>query len=98
MKNPDMQQFGLRVERELFQKFRYVADYEGRSANRDLVQYIKRKVRKFEQENGPIILPENDPIDPETAGSPPLPCRFSPFWGDFVKKYRFPCKFPKERL
>ena len=61
MKNPDMQQFGLRVERELFQKFRYVADYEGRSANRDLVQYIKRKVRKFEQENDPIILPENDP-------------------------------------
>ena len=61
MKNADMQQFGLRVERELFQKFRYVADYEGRSANRDLVQYIKRKVRKFEQENGPIILPENDP-------------------------------------
>ncbi|MGI5855006.1 MAG: Arc family DNA-binding protein [Candidatus Merdivicinus sp.] len=60
MKNSDMQQFTLRIDRELFQKFRYVADYEGRSANRDLEQYIKRKVHKFEQDHGPILLTEND--------------------------------------
>ena len=29
--------YTLRVNRTLFQKFRYVADYEGRSANRDLM-------------------------------------------------------------
>lgn len=28
--------YTLRVNRTLFQKFRYVADYEGRSANREL--------------------------------------------------------------
>ena len=60
VKSSDMQQFTLRIDRELFQKFRYVADYEGRSANRDLEQYIKRKVHKFEQDHGLISLDEND--------------------------------------
>ena len=32
--------YTLRVNRTLFQKFRYVADYEGRSANREIEQYI----------------------------------------------------------
>jgi len=46
--------FTLRIDGELFSKFRYVADYEGRSANRELEYYIKRRVARFEQEHGAI--------------------------------------------
>ena len=42
--------YTLRVNRTLFQKFRYVADYEGRSANRE----IEQRVNSFEEEHGEI--------------------------------------------
>ncbi len=54
MSERDLVRYTLRMDRELFQKFRYVADYDGRSANRDIEMYIKRRVRDFEQKNGPI--------------------------------------------
>ena len=44
----------LRVNRTLFQKFRYIADYEGRSANREIEQYIKQRVKVFEEKHGEI--------------------------------------------
>jgi hypothetical protein len=46
--------YTLRIDRLLFEKFRYIADYEGRSANREIEQFIKRRVKKFEEEHGPI--------------------------------------------
>jgi len=46
--------YTLRVDRELFRKFRYVADYDGRSANRDIEQYMKQRVREFEEKHGEI--------------------------------------------
>lgn len=48
--------YSLRVNRVLFKKFRYIAEAEGRSANKEIVQFIKRCVREFEEENGEIIL------------------------------------------
>ncbi len=44
----------LRVDRNLFRKFRYVAEYEGRSANKEIVQMVKARVKKFEERNGEI--------------------------------------------
>ena len=35
--------YTLRIDRLLFRKFRYVAEWEGRSANREIEQYIKKK-------------------------------------------------------
>ena len=52
--------YTLRIDRTLFRKFRYVAEYEGRSANKEIEQYIKKCVAKFEQQHGPI---EADPAD-----------------------------------
>lgn len=52
--NDDLIRYTLRVDRELFRKFRYIAEYEGRSANKEIVQYIKRRIAKFESENGTI--------------------------------------------
>ena len=46
--------YTLRVDRLLFQKFRYVAESEGRSANKEIEQYIKRCVAEFENEHGKI--------------------------------------------
>ena len=48
--------YTLRVDRVLFQKFRYIAESEGRSANKEIEQYLKRCVAQYEKENGKIPL------------------------------------------
>lgn len=50
--------YTLRVDRLLFQKFRYIAESEGRSANKEIEQYLKKRVAEFERENGEI------PVEP----------------------------------
>ena len=46
--------YTLRMDRKLFEKFRYIADYEGRSANREIERFIKIRVKNFEDEHGAI--------------------------------------------
>lgn len=46
--------YTLRVDRLLFKKFRYIADSEGRSANKEIEQYLKKIVSDFESEHGEI--------------------------------------------
>ena len=46
--------YTLRVDRVLFQKFRYVAESEGRSANKEIEQFIKKCVVQYEEKNGKI--------------------------------------------
>ena len=46
--------YTLRVDRMLFQKFRYIAESEGRSANKEIEQFLKKRVADFERENGTI--------------------------------------------
>jgi len=46
--------YTLRVDRQIFKKFRYIAEYEGRSANKEIEQYLKRRVAEFEKEHGKI--------------------------------------------
>lgn len=41
--------YTLRVDRLYFQKFRYVAESEGRSANKEMEQFIKKRVNEFEK-------------------------------------------------
>lgn len=48
--------YTLRVNRELFRKFRYIAEFEGRSANKEIEQFMKRCVRDFEEQHGEINL------------------------------------------
>ena len=45
----NMMRYTLRMDRELFRKFRYIADYYGRSANREIEQYVKRRVAEYEE-------------------------------------------------
>ena len=48
--------YTLRVDRLLFQKFRYIAESESRSANKEIEQYLKKRVAEYEQENGKIEI------------------------------------------
>ncbi len=55
----NMLRYTLRIDRDLFHKFRYIADYEGRSANREIEQYIKRRVDDYEKEKGAIDVSDD---------------------------------------
>lgn len=46
--------YTLRVDRVLFKKFRYIAEAEGRSANKEIEQYLKKTVAEYEKANGKI--------------------------------------------
>ena len=48
--------YTLRVDRVLFQKFRYIAASEGRSANKEIEQYLKNRVREYEKKCGNIEI------------------------------------------
>ena len=52
--------YTLRVDRLLFQKFRYIAESEGRSANKEIEQYLKRRVAEYERNNGIIPVTTTD--------------------------------------
>ena len=50
--------YTLRVDRRLFQKFRYIAEAQGRSANKQIEQFIKRCVAEYERVHGEIQVDE----------------------------------------
>lgn len=52
--------YTLRVDRLLFQKFRYVAASEGRSANKEIEQFLKKHVAEYEKKYGKIDVSLND--------------------------------------
>ncbi len=46
--------FTLRIDHKLLDKFGYIAEYEGRTKNKELEQMIKKRIAKFEKEHGEI--------------------------------------------
>jgi hypothetical protein len=44
----------MRINKELLDKLHYVAEYEGRTVNKELEQLIKKRIEVFEQEHGKI--------------------------------------------
>lgn len=52
--------YTMRIDKKLYLKFRYIADYSGRSVNREIEQMLKRRVEKFEKEHGEIVLDEKE--------------------------------------
>lgn len=53
-----MPQFTVRIDSKMLKKFRYVAEYNARSANREAEVLFKRHIEEFEKEHGEIT--END--------------------------------------
>lgn len=48
--------FTLRTDSDLLKKFRFVADYNARSANRELEVLMKKHVEEFEKKHGEITF------------------------------------------
>ncbi|MBO5253581.1 MAG: hypothetical protein J6C51_06540 [Clostridia bacterium] len=48
--------FTLRVDPVLLAKFKYVAEYNARSANRELEMLMRNRVKQFETQKGKIEL------------------------------------------
>lgn len=44
----------IRIEESMLNKLHVVADYEGRSANSEILILIRNEIEKFEQEHGKI--------------------------------------------
>ena len=49
---------GLRIDAELHYKLPYLARYEGRSANGEVLYLIRKAIAEFEKQNGSIVIPE----------------------------------------
>jgi len=58
----NMPQFTVRIDPLLLKKFRYVAEYNARSANRELETLIRQHVERFEKEHGQITIEDLTPI------------------------------------
>ena len=56
MRNKSNKHLGIEVDPELHGKLHYIARYEGRSANGQILYLIRQCIREFEQENGMILL------------------------------------------
>lgn len=52
----NLPQFTVRIDSELLKKFRYVAEYNARSANREAEVLIRNHVETFEKQHGKIIF------------------------------------------
>lgn len=45
---------GIRIDNELHHKLHYIARYEGRSANGQILYLIRKNIKDFEAEHGEI--------------------------------------------
>lgn len=52
----EMLRYTLRINPYIMAKFAYVAEYNGRTKNREIEQLIKRSVEDFEKQHGEIIV------------------------------------------
>lgn len=44
----------IRIEEEMLEKIAYIADYEGRSVNSQVLVLVRQSIKAFEEANGPI--------------------------------------------
>ena len=49
----------IRMDAELHDKFKSIAEFEGRSMSRQILYLIQKCVRDFEKEHGPIAVEED---------------------------------------
>lgn len=54
MDNQDKVRFTMRIPHELLDKLGYIAEYNGRTKNKELEQMVKARISSFEQKFGEI--------------------------------------------
>ena len=50
----NLPRYTMRIEKPLLDRLQYISKYEGRTANKQLEQLVKRCVKEFEAEHGEI--------------------------------------------
>ena len=50
----NLPRYTLRIERSDLEKLAFIAEYNGRSKNREIEWLIRRHIREFEQKHGKI--------------------------------------------
>ena len=48
---------GIHIDPVLHYKLKYLADYEGRSLNREILYLARKEIEAFEREHGEIAVP-----------------------------------------
>lgn len=52
----ELPRYTLRIPQEYLEKIRYIAEENGRSANREIELLVKRRIAEYEKENGAIQI------------------------------------------
>ena len=61
----DLPQFTIRINKRTLFKIRHIADYNERSANKEITLLIRRHIAAHEAEHGVINVPAELPADDE---------------------------------
>ena len=54
MRNKENKHLGIEIDPLLHRKIKYIAEYEGRSINGQILYLVRKCIEKFERENGEI--------------------------------------------
>ena len=52
----NLPRYTLRISQTLLDKLGYIAEYEGRTKNKEIEQLIKKRISEFEETHGRIVL------------------------------------------
>lgn len=56
----NLPRYTLRIPQILLDKLAYIADYEGRTKNKEIEQLIKKRIAEFEAHHGTIAIDESE--------------------------------------
>ena len=59
MRNKGNKHIGIEIDPALHYKLHYISDYEGRSANGQILYLLRKCIREFEAAEGEIAVPED---------------------------------------
>jgi len=62
MRNKNNKHLGIEVDPELHYKLHYIAKYEGRSGNGQIIYLIRQCIREFEEKQGEILYEKEGKI------------------------------------
>lgn len=58
MRDKNNKHLGLEIPPEVHYKLHYIAKYEGRSANGQVMYLLQKCIREFEKAEGVIVIPD----------------------------------------
>ncbi len=56
----NLPRYTLRVPQNLLDKLAFIAEYEGRTKNKEIEQLIKQRIAEFEKTHGTIQISKSD--------------------------------------